>query len=660
MNSNRPHEAVEALLPPDLDGIAAELKDVPRWVAWKLIKRDGKLTKMPIAPLTGHAASSTDAATWASFDEAVARYRRDKLAGIGFVLGDGFAGIDLDDCRDLDTGALTPLAEYVIGKLDSYAEVSPSGTGVKLIVRGAMSRANVDHHIGFEGYSRSRFFTFTGHRLPNAPLTINERQTELDKLIAELFPKANSPKEPPSSALSDREVALSALNALSAERADQYSGWLAVGMALHAVDASLLSDWDAWSRSSGKYRDGNCSTKWASFNGRGLGLGSLIHWARNDSPGWQPPRASITSTSKAESEGSAIKLESMPLRKLLADFTDLQPPVIHGLLRLGETANIIAAPKLGKSFLTLDLVLSVATGSPWLDTFDTVAGPVLLIDNELHPATLANRLRAVAEARRIRLADVADLVQVIPLRGRLRDLWALERELQGIPPGRFRLIVLDAFYRFLPAGTDENDNAAMTQLYNCMDRIGDRLGSANVLIHHASKGNQSGRGITDVGSGAGAQSRAVDAHIVLRPHEDDGAVVLDAAVRSWPPVAPVGLRWEFPVFQVDPSLDTTQLRRESGRRGKGDPKKSGASALDSKSFAGKFLTEKPESRDSIIGRVRDAGFSATQAKSSLALAESDGLAHRHKLDKFGRIGFASVPQRQEHHQGGIWPIESPS
>ncbi len=354
------------------------------------------------------------------------------------------------------------------------------------------------------------------------------------------------------------------------------------------------------------------------------------------------------------------RLRPVSAGQLLAENVELRPAVIHGLLRLGETANVIAAPKQGKSWLTLDLVLSVATGRKWLGTFDVNAGPVLLIDNELHPESLAFRLRTVAEARGIPLANIADRVHVISLRGRLRDLLALERDLRSIPPGTYKLVVLDAFYRFAPDGTDENDNAGMARLYNCIDRIAERLGCAVVLIHHASKGNQSGRGVTDVGAGAGAQSRAVDAHIVLRPHEDDGAVVLDAAVRSWPPVTPVGLRWELPVFRVDPSLDTTQLRRESGRRSKSDPNKPTATALDSAGFTAKFLTEKPDSRDSIIGRVRDAGFTATHAKSLLALAVSDGMAHRHKLDKFGSIGFASVPQRDEHHQGGSWPITPPS
>ncbi len=368
------------------------------------------------------------------------------------------------------------------------------------------------------------------------------------------------------------------------------------------------------------------------------------------------------SSSRHESERPVKTTPDNPkpisMRQLLANYGALRPPLIQGLLRVGETANLIAAPKMGKSWLSLDLVLSVATGRRWFDTFDVVAGKVLLIDNELHPETLAGRLPEVAEARGIRLEDVADLVEIIHLRGRLRDLLQLERELQVIPPGTFKLIVLDAFYRFLPKETDENDNSAMAQLYNCVDRIGERQGCAIVLIHHASKGNQSGRGVTDVGSGAGAQSRAVDAHIVLRPHEVDGAVVLEAAVRSWPPVAKVGLRWEFPAFRVDPSLDTSQLRRENGRRSKSEPNKPTSTALDSKAFAAKFLTEKAIPKASIIDRVRGDGFSERQAKTLLERAECEGHAYRHQLDKHNRVGFATVPQ--SHQQGGAWAADPPS
>ncbi len=51
--------------------------------------------------------------------------------------------------------------------------------------------------------------------------------------------------------------------------------------------------------------------------------------------------------------------------------------------------------------------------------------------------------------------------------------------------------------------TDENDDAAMCRLYNLIDAYAEQLGAAFILVHHTSKGNQSGKGVTDVGSGAG-------------------------------------------------------------------------------------------------------------------------------------------------------------
>ncbi|MCL2646535.1 MAG: helicase RepA family protein [Phycisphaerales bacterium] len=134
----------------------------------------------------------------------------------------------------------------------------------------------------------------------------------------------------------------------------------------------------------------------------------------------------------------------------------------------------------------------------------------------------------------------------------------------------FRLIILDAFYRFLPRDTDENDNGAMAQLYNLVDRYADETGAAFVLIHHTSKGDQSGKSITDLGSGAGAQSRAPDAHIGLRYHEEDDAVVMEASVRNWPPPAPLCLRWQYPIWIPDPTLDPAALRSPGSRKRKID------------------------------------------------------------------------------------------
>ena len=99
----------------------------------------------------------------------------------------------------------------------------------------------------------------------------------------------------------------------------------------------------------------------------------------------------------------------------------------------------------------------------------------------------------------------------------------------------------------------ENDNAAETLVYNRIDEIAERTRGAVVLIHHASKGSQTDKRVTDVGAGARAQSRAADCHLVLREHEEPGVVVLEAAVRSFAPVEPLALRWQFPLWVPDDS-----------------------------------------------------------------------------------------------------------
>ncbi len=248
----------------------------------------------------------------------------------------------------------------------------------------------------------------------------------------------------------------------------------------------------------------------------------------------------------------------------------LRRPVIHGLLRVGETMNVIAPPKTGKSWLVNDLAIAVATGQSWLGIFQCTKGNVLICDNELHQETSANRLPRVMEARGVHPRQVADRIYVDNLRGRLQDLLSMKAYFARFEPGQFDMIVLDAFYRFLPKGTDENDNGAMANLYNFLDMVAGRLKSSFVNVHHSSKGNQSGKDVTDVGAGAGSQARATDTHLILRRHEEEDVVVLDAAVRSWPPVEPVCLRWTFPIWTPDHALDPNDLKHE-GRHKKEDP-----------------------------------------------------------------------------------------
>ena len=340
-----------------------------------------------------------------------------------------------------------------------------------------------------------------------------------------------------------------------------------------------------------------------------------------------PDAAGVDISAFTAGDGGLRRIRTV--RELGIAYPVLRPPVIHGLLREGETMNVIASPKTGKSWLTIDLALSVATGRPWLGRFQTVRGDVLIIDNELHPETSSHRIPRVAEARGLTLADIGDCVAVDNLRGRLQSLLDLGPYFDAIEPGRFKVIVLDAFYRFMPVGGDENDNGTMANIYNVIDSYADRLGCSFVLIHHSTKGSQSGKSVTDVGAGAGAQSRATDTHLVLRPHEENGVVVLDAAVRSWAPIEPVCLRWTFPVWNADGMLDPAALKPEGPQRRRREPREPQRCVPEPEpwtpeSFVATFLAV-PGTRDQVTAAARAAGLSGRETRTLISLSIQQGL-----------------------------------
>lgn len=240
---------------------------------------------------------------------------------------------------------------------------------------------------------------------------------------------------------------------------------------------------------------------------------------------------------------------------MLHRFPAMRPPIIHNLLRVGETMNIVAAPKTGKSFLVNSLAIACVTGQSWLGHL-CEACDVLLIDAELHHETLTTRLDATRRHHAVSVDDFNRL-NVWPVRGLGVSIHDIRRSLAG---QRFGVIILDALYRFLPEGTSENDNAQMTAVYNAVDAIAKETGAAIVIVDHTSKGNQSEKEVTDVGAGAGAKSRAADTHVVLRWHEEPGVLVVDATTRSFPPPDPFCVRLLYPGYEPAPFLDPADLK----------------------------------------------------------------------------------------------------
>ena len=192
----------------------------------------------------------------------------------------------------------------------------------------------------------------------------------------------------------------------------------------------------------------------------------------------------------------------------------------------------------------------------------------MIIDNELGRETLANRIPDVAAAMGIKPKEYRDRIDVLSLRGRLKDLHGTGRILRQYRAGEYAAVIVDSYYWALPQGTAENDNAQIAAVYNLIASFAERLDAAVFLIHHSTKGNQSKKSTTDVGAGAGSQSRAADTHLILRPHEDDRCVVLDVAVRSFPPVEPIVFEWIFPLWTPRDDLDSEELKgRQTTKQG---------------------------------------------------------------------------------------------
>lgn len=175
----------------NFSNIPEELKRTNNWVLWRLEQRDGKPTKVPYQ-INGETASSTNKRTWSTFTTIHNFFDKGGYDGIGFVFSkdDSFVGIDLDKC--LENGKYSELAEEVSQMMDSYTEISPSGTGIHIIVKGELppkvtGTGRKNPSIGLEVYRHGRYFTFTGNS--QSVSDVVERTDELGLLFRKYLPE---------------------------------------------------------------------------------------------------------------------------------------------------------------------------------------------------------------------------------------------------------------------------------------------------------------------------------------------------------------------------------------------------------------------------------------------------------------------------------------
>jgi putative DNA primase/helicase len=164
-----------------------ELRTADQFVCWLEEDRGGDITKVPYS-VHGGRASSTNPKTWAPFEAAIAYAEEHSMSGVGFVFteDDPFAGIDIDKCRNAESGEIEPWARKIVDALDSYTEISPSGTGLHIFVKATLPGRN-NRKGPLEMYESGRYFTLTGEHLGGTPTEIHERQDVLERLYRHVF-----------------------------------------------------------------------------------------------------------------------------------------------------------------------------------------------------------------------------------------------------------------------------------------------------------------------------------------------------------------------------------------------------------------------------------------------------------------------------------------
>jgi hypothetical protein len=187
---------VPLVYPKTLESVPGELKEGTFHMCWSYEIPPGRKseTKVPKVALRAGSkqASSTNPDTWRPLEDAIEAYGTGRYHGVARAVTAPYIGVDVDDCINPASGEIDARGAEIVEALEGYTEVSPSGTGVKIWVKGEIPRNYKKD--GLEVYNGGRYFTLTGEAFGAAPETVPERTVELRALITREFPE--KPKKP--------------------------------------------------------------------------------------------------------------------------------------------------------------------------------------------------------------------------------------------------------------------------------------------------------------------------------------------------------------------------------------------------------------------------------------------------------------------------------
>ena len=478
-----------------------ELKHLPGWLMWRLEEDEtGKARKIPFYTSgerrAGQNGSPTDRAKLTTFEAARTAAARRGFDGVGLALMPefGVTVLDFDHCVHGDQVD----AEVLEMVADTYAELSPSGTGVHAVYRGRIANAKAPstrERWGFETFSDRGFVTWTGNVLEVCEVlgTSTSIAPLNDQVVAEVnrrFGHRDTPREPSSAERLGLtlEQARRAVDQLDPDMGFEH--WLRVGMALHhELGPQGLDVWDQWSARGRKYRGtDNLLTHWRTF-GRGRGgtpvtmrsVGKLLGHPLDAGPASAEEFDALADAPEPESSSPGAQGDKPNRFEVIpaAEFTSRPAPswIVKGVLPRAELVVLFGESGSGKSFIALDIAAAIDRGMAWRGR-RVKQGRVVYICAE-GAGGFRNRLVAYQQAHQCELgigviANAPNLLQKDDALDVCRAI------------GKADVVIIDTFAQTTPGG---NENAAEDMgkaLAHCKG-IHRATGAVVVLVHHAGK-----------------------------------------------------------------------------------------------------------------------------------------------------------------------------
>lgn len=514
----------------------ADLRDLPAWLCWRFetVPGETKARKVPIyadgSKRRGRQGSTEDRARLVNYEAAFAAAMK-RGWGVGFcpMPEFGITALDFDGC--VDAGRIHPEVQSLVA--GTYAELSPSGRGVRAFVRGDLGNRKDAHGtpFGFEVFASKGFVTVTGAALEITKLTeaediVAEASPDVLELCAKRFGRVASEAPAPTDGdVPPLGLTLDQLrDALDVLPDDlPYEGkesWLSVGMALHHETGGSdegFALWDDWSSRSPKYTTTEYGRfKWDSF-------------AR----GGQRPTTAHALVNMANANGARIDLaalqagddfevlpdtpETIAATKAKADkfkvidateFANRPLPgwIVRDVLPKAELVVLFGESTAGKSFIALDMVEAIARGLPWRGK-RVKQGRVAYVVAE-GGGGFSKRLKAYEIENRVDHVGVPlGIIHAAPNLIEQGD--AVEVCKQIVAWGGADVVVVDTFAKTMVGGNENAGEDVGRALANCSG-IHRATGAVVILVHHAGKDATKGaRGWSGLKAAADAEIEVV-------------------------------------------------------------------------------------------------------------------------------------------------------